>query len=329
MTRDSHYGDLQFFATAAKGAETLLADEVRTIAAEGDPGDAAVAQERGGVSFDGPLALGYRVCLWSRLAQRVLLRLATLPLDGVADTLWSGLAGIDWSAHLSLDGTLAVDFAGLGTAVGVTNTLFGAQRTKDVIVDQFRALLDRRPSVDLARPDLRVNVYVGRREADVAIDLSGESLHRRGYRARGEQAEAPLKETLAAAILVRAGWPAIAAAGGSLVDPLCGSGTLPIEAAMIAADLAPGLLREAAAPRGPKWGFAGWLGHDVRLWEKLVAEATHWSPVASPARAGPAAPSPSPSATTATRARSRWLRPTSPAPAWASSCASNAVSSPA
>jgi len=273
MTRDSHDGDLQFFATAAKGAETLLADEVRTIAAEGDPGDAAVAQERGGVSFDGPLALGYRVCLWSRLAQRVLLRLATLPLDGGADAFWSGLAGIDWSAHLSPDGTLAVDFAGLGTAVGVTNTLFGAQRTKDVIVDQFRALLDRRPSVDLARPDLRVNVYVGRREADVAIDLSGESLHRRGYRARGEQAEAPLKETLAAAILVRAGWPAIAAAGGSLVDPLCGSGTLPIEAAMIAADLAPGLLREAAAPRGPKWGFAGWLGHDVRLWEKLVAEA--------------------------------------------------------
>jgi 23S rRNA (guanine2445-N2)-methyltransferase / 23S rRNA (guanine2069-N7)-methyltransferase len=204
MTRDSHDGDLQFFATAAKGAETLLADEVRTIAAEGDPGDAAVAQERGGVSFDGPLALGYRVCLWSRLAQRVLLRLATLPLDGGADAFWSGLAGIDWSAHLSPDGTLAVDFAGLGTAVGVTNTLFGAQRTKDVIVDQFRALLDRRPSVDLARPDLRVNVYVGRREADVAIDLSGESLHRRGYRARGEQAEAPLKETLAAAILVRA-----------------------------------------------------------------------------------------------------------------------------
>ena len=273
MTRDSHYGDLQFFATAAKGAETLLADEVRTIATEHDAGDASVAQERGGVSFGGPLALGYRVCLWSRLAQRVLLRLATLPLDGDADTLWSGLAGIDWSAHLSPDGTLAVDFAGLGTAVGVTNTLFGAQRTKDVIVDQFRARLDRRPSVDLAHPDLRVNVYVGRREAAVAIDLSGESLHRRGYRAPGEQAEAPLKETLAAAILVRAGWPAIAAAGGSLVDPLCGSGTLPIEAAMIAADLAPGLLREAAAPRGPKWGFAGWLGHDVRLWEKLVAEA--------------------------------------------------------
>ncbi len=125
------------------------------------------------------------------------------------------------------DGALAVDFAGLGAAVGVTNTMFGAQRTKDAIVDQFRARFGRRPSVDVARPDLRVNVYVGRREAVVAIDLSGESLHRRGYRAPGEQSEAPLKETLAAALLVRAGWPGIAAAGGSAVDPLCGSGTLP------------------------------------------------------------------------------------------------------
>ncbi len=258
---------------AAKGAEELLADELRTLAADQRTGAATVARERGGVSFEGPLALGYRACLWSRLAQRVLLRVASVPLAGGADAFWSGLAEIDWSAHLSPDGTLAVDFAGLGAAVGVTNTLFGAQRTKDVIVDQLRIRFDRRPSVDLARPDLRVNVYVGRREAVVAVDLSGESLHRRGYRAPGEQTAAPLKETLAAAILVRAGWPAIAAAGGSVLDPLCGSGTLPIEAAMIAADLAPGLLREAAAPSGPRWGFTGWLGHDVRLWEKLVAEA--------------------------------------------------------
>ncbi len=116
----------------------------------------------------------------------------------------------------------------------------------------------------------------------MAIDLSGESLHRRGYRAPGEQAEAPLKETLAAAILVRAGWPAIAAAGGSLVDPLCGSGTLPIEAALIAADVAPGLLREAAAPRGPKWGFAGWLGHDAvcgrSWWRRRASAAQRRSP---------------------------------------------------
>ncbi len=275
LTRDRRANDLQFFATAAKGVEALLADELRALAAETGLGDtpATVVEERGGASFAGPLALGYRACLWSRLAQRVLLRLAKLPLDGGTDAFWSGLEAIDWTAHLPPDGTLAVDFAGLGAAVGVTNTMFGAQRTKDAIVDQFRARFGRRPSVDVARPDLRVNVYVGRREAVVAIDLSGESLHRRGYRAPGEQSEAPLKETLAAALLVRAGWPGIAAAGGSAVDPLCGSGTLPIEAALIAADVAPGLLREVAGPNGPRWGFTGWMGHDPDLWQRLVAEA--------------------------------------------------------
>ena len=269
MTRADADTHRHFFATAAKGAEALLVDELRALTADG--GD--VRAERGGASFSGPLELGYRACLWSRVAQRVLLRLATVSLEGDAEALWVGLAEIDWAAHLSPDGTLAVDFAGLGTAVGVSNTLFGAQRTKDVIVDQLRARFGRRPSVDPARPDLRVNVYVGRREAVVAIDLSGDSLHRRGYRTPGEQAEAPLKETLAAALLLRAGWPAVAAAGGSVVDPLCGSGTLPIEAALLAADVAPGLVREAAGPDGPHWGFAGWRGHDPALWQGLVAQA--------------------------------------------------------
>ncbi len=282
-----------FFATAAKGAEALLVDELRALAAdaagavrtEQDGAEAeqrdtlraehggGVRAEHGGASFSGPLELGYRACLWSRVAQRVLLRLATVSLEGDPEALWSGLAEIDWTAHLSPDGTLAVDFAGLGAVVGVTNTLFGAQRTKDVIVDQLRARFGRRPSVDPARPDLRVNVYVGRREATVAIDLSGDSLHRRGYRRPGEQVEAPLKETLAAAVLLRAGWPAVAAAGGSVVDPLCGSGTLPIEAALQAADVAPGLLREAAGADGPHWGFLGWRGHDAALWKRLVAQA--------------------------------------------------------
>jgi 23S rRNA (guanine2445-N2)-methyltransferase / 23S rRNA (guanine2069-N7)-methyltransferase len=254
MSRDTADADLTFFATAARGAESLLTDELRTMAAAAGWSEPAVAEERGGVSFAGPLAFGYRACLWSRLAQRVLLQLATLPLAGGADAFWDRLAALDWTAHLAPDGTLAVDFGGLGSSVGVTNTLFGAQRTKDVIVDQFRERFGRRPSVDPARPDVRFNVYVGRREALVSLDLSGESLHRRGYREPGRQAEAPLKETLAAAILTRAGWPAMAAAGGSVVDPLCGSGTLPIEAALIAADVAPGLLREAAAPA---WSEAG------------------------------------------------------------------------
>jgi 23S rRNA (guanine2445-N2)-methyltransferase / 23S rRNA (guanine2069-N7)-methyltransferase len=268
--------DLRFFATAAPGAEALLADELREIAAGSTPPTAAagtVRAERGGVSFSGDLALGYRVCLWSRLAQRVLLQLAAIPPSGDPDALWTGLAAVDWSDHLAPDGTLAVDFVGQGKAAGVDNTLYGAQRVKDVIVDQLRARHGRRPSVDLVHPDLRVDVHVGGREAVVAVDLSGESLHRRGYRTPGEQAAAPLKETLAATILVRAGWPQVAAADGSVVDPLCGSGTLPLEAALMAADVAPGLLREAAGPDGPRWGFAGWRGHDKRLWRELVAQA--------------------------------------------------------
>ncbi|HUK77818.1 MAG TPA: THUMP domain-containing protein, partial [Thermoleophilia bacterium] len=282
MTRTPRDTDLHFFATAATGAEALLVDELRVLAGPGATPNGggtrgerggAVRPERGGASFAGPLELGYRACLWSRVAQRVLLRLAVVPLEGDPEALWSGLAAIDWAAHLSPDGTLAVDFAGLGAPVGVTNTLFGARRTKDVIVDQLRARFGRRPSVDPARPDVRVNVYVGRREAVVALDLSGDSLHRRGYRTPGAQAEAPLKETLAAALLLRAGWPELAAAGGSVVDPLCGSGTLPIEAALLAADIAPGLLRDAAGADGPHWGFAGWQGHDPALWTKLVAQA--------------------------------------------------------
>ena len=145
---------------------------------------------------------------------------------------------IDWAEHLAADGTLAVDYVAVDS--GLTHTRYGAQKVKDAIVDQFRDATGERPSVDLKRPDLRINVFVQRGEATVSLDLSGDSLHRRGYRTPGEQVTAPLKETLAAAILLRAGWPAIAAAGGSVVDPLCGSGTLPIEAALIACDIAPG-----------------------------------------------------------------------------------------
>jgi len=282
----------RYFATAAKGVETLLATELEAILSGRDWSAPGIGRTRGGVSFEGPLEAGYRVCLWSRLAQRVILRLATIALPARdPEALWRGLAEIDWTVHIPSRGTLAVDFGGRGAGVGVDNSLFGAQRVKDVIVDQLRQRSGVRPSVDLRRPDVRVNVYVARGEATVGIDLSGESLHRRGYRAPGEQAEAPLKETLAAAVLLRAGWPEVAAEGGSVLDPLCGSGTLPIEAALMVADVAPGLLRgpgdgrpdgrptaeqsryPAARRADHRWGFAGWLGHDEELWRRLCAEA--------------------------------------------------------
>src|SRR5690606_35285809 len=246
---------LEFFATAPRGLEPLLADELRAL------GAADVREGRGGVAFGGPLRIGYAACLWSRTANRVLLPLARFPA-ATPEALYAGVHTIDWGEHLSPDATLAVDFVSSRSAI--THTQFGAQKVKDAVVDRLREQTGRRPSVRPERPDLQLNVYVHRDEAQLAVDLSGESLHRRGYRPAG--AAAPLKENLAAALLLRAGWPALAAEGAPLLDPMCGSGTLPIEAALIAADIAPGLARDY-------YGFLGWLGHIPAVWRQLREEA--------------------------------------------------------
>ena len=174
-----------------------------------------------------------------------------------------------------MDATLAVDFTGVNDRI--RDTRFGAVRIKDAIVDQFRATSGgKRPSVDARAPDVRVNAHLAGTRVAISIDLSGQSLHRRGYRADKVQVEAPLKENLAAGLLLYAAWPSEAAAGASLLDPLCGSGTLPIEAALMAADVAPGLLRaEAEAKPGaaPAFGFLHWNGHDAALWAALLLEA--------------------------------------------------------
>ncbi len=253
---------LPFFATVPRGMESLLAGELRSLGAE------HVKQARAGVSFQGALETAYRVCLWSRLAGRVLLPLATGPAaDG--DQLYATTYGVDWDVHLGVDGTLAVDFS--GTSDTIRDTRYGAVRMKDAVVDQFRARHGaRRPSVDTRAPDLRINGHLVRGRLTISLDLSGDSLHRRGYRTDRVQVEAPLKENLAAAVLLFAAWPQEAAAGGSFLDPLCGSGTLPIEAAFMAADVAPGLLR-AEGLSG--FAFLRWLGHDGAAWERLVGEA--------------------------------------------------------
>lgn len=247
--------ELSFFVTAPAGIEPLALLEL------GELGAIAPKPARGGVSFTGSLELAYRVCLWSRTASRVLLPLATFPVTA-AEALYAGIYALPWDEHLDPDGTLCIEFN--GSAPGITHTHFGAQRVKDAIVDQFRARYGRRPSIDRQQPQLRLHVHLRDGQATVSLDLSGDSLHRRGY--RETTVLAPLKETLAAALLLKAGWPAIAAAGGPLLDPLCGSGTLPIEAAWIAGDQAPGLLRTY-------WGFNGWLGHIPALWSRLLAEA--------------------------------------------------------
>jgi len=245
----------QFFVTAPLGMELLLADELRTL------GAAEVAETRAGVSFGGNLETAYKACLWSRLANRILLPLDRFPAVS-PEALYEGIRRVEWSAHLDSQATFAVDFA--SSRSKINHTLFGAQKVKDGIVDYFREHYGIRPSVRLDRPDLRVNVYLDRDVATVSIDLSGESLHKRAYRQEG--GKAPLKENLAAAVLLRAGWPKIAESGGHFIDPMCGSGTLPIEAALMASDFAPGLLR-------PHFGLFGWKKHDGVLWQNLVNEA--------------------------------------------------------
>ena len=246
---------MEFFATAPKGMTDLLAVELR------DLGAPDVSETRGGVRFQGDLAVAYRACLWSRIATRILLPLTEFAAPS-AEALYEGARGLDWSAHLDASRTLAIDAHVSSSAV--THSHYAALRIKDAIVDGFMASSGERPSVDTATPDIRVNCYLHRDQATLYLDLSGTSLHQRNYRLSA--GEAPLKENLAAAILMRAGWPEIARAGGGFVDLMCGSGTLPIEAAMMAADIAPGLTRDF-------FGFSGWRQHDAAAWEALLIEA--------------------------------------------------------
>ena len=248
----------RLYVTAPAGTADLAADELAAF------GATEIKAQRGGVACFGSLETAYRACLWSRVANRVLLPIADFPAP-TPDALYAGARDVDWREHLSLDDTLAVDCTSSRSAI--THTQFASQRVKDAVVDQFRERSGSRPSVDLAAPDVRLNLHLDRDVATLAIDLSGESLHRRGYRA--QQGAAPLKENLAAAVLLRAGWPKLVSADdGALgfVDPLCGSGSLAIEAALIAGDIAPGLTRN-------DFGFLGWQRHDEALWQRLVGEA--------------------------------------------------------
>ena len=246
---------MALFATAPRDLVSLLHRELAGIGAKHLRGGYA------GVRFRGDLALAYRACLWSRLASRILLPLKSFPA-ATQDALYAGVGAIAWSEHIPDGATLAVDFT--STRSQIRHTRFGAQKVKDAVVDQLRDLTGARPSVDRARPDVRINAHVDRDVATIAIDLSGDSLHRRGYRLRG--GPAPLKENVAAAMLIHGGWPDMADAGKPLLDPMCGSATLLIEGALMAADAAPGLSREY-------FGLQGWGGHDAALWEQLLDEA--------------------------------------------------------
>jgi len=246
----------KFTVTAARGMLPLLAKELAEM------GIKETKEEQGNIRFIGTMEDAYRVCLWSRVAIRVLKPMAHFSAK-TTDELYQGIHDLPWEEHIDAEGsTIAVDFNSFRSKIH--HTQYGAQRVKDGVVDRFREQTGERPSVDLHQPDLRINVYLKNNQAIVSIDLSGESLHKRGYRV--VTTPAPLKEHLAAAILLTAEWPRLAKQGWGLIDPMCGSGTILIEAAMMAADIAPGIHRDY-------FGFLYWKQHDKEAWQRLKAEA--------------------------------------------------------
>lgn len=240
-----------FFATTAKGVEEVLAAELVRLGAED------VATESGGVRFGGGMEAAYRANLWLRTASRVLMPLAEFACE-TPEQLYQGVRTVDWTSYLTPAMTLAVDCNLRDSAL--THSGFVALKTKDAMVDDVRDRLGSRPNVDTKDPDLRVNVRLFRNRCTLSLDCSGTPLDRRGYRL--ERHEAPLKENLAAALVELSGWD------GSvpLLDPMCGTGTIAIEAALKALRIPSGLLRAG-------FGFQRWLGFDRPLWDRLVEEA--------------------------------------------------------
>ncbi len=244
-----------FIAPTSRGTEGVLAAELRALGAAG------VEEVRGAVRFEGPLSTAYRALLWSRVASRVLLVLRRFPAPDER-ALYDAVRAIRWSEHLGPDLTLAVDC--VGQAPWLSNSHFAELRVKDAVVDRVRAETGIRPGVDLRAPDIRLHLHLSEGVGTLSLDLAGEALHRRSIsRVTGD---APLKENLAAAILLLAGWPEAASAGAPLLDPMCGAGTLLIEAGWMARDVAPGLGRV-------RWGFQRWRGHEPARWKVLLAEA--------------------------------------------------------
>ena len=246
-----------FFLQAPRGTEAVVAEELVSL------GLGSALAGRGGVELTGDLEVGYRACLWARTPSRALLVLHRFEAKD-AEALYEGVHTVDWGEHFGADQTLAVSCTMTGTSEELRAPRFVTLKVKDAIVDRIRDEERRRPNIDRERPDIRIHVHVHDAAVTLSLDFSGEGLHHRGLGRRA--LEAPLKENLAAIVLRLAGWPTIAAEGGPLVDPMCGSGTLLIEGLAMALDVAPGLARD-------RHGFEAWRGHDKAVWRRMVAQA--------------------------------------------------------
>ncbi|PZD72987.1 Ribosomal RNA large subunit methyltransferase K/L [Acaryochloris thomasi RCC1774] len=240
-----------YFATVARGLESLAAEELETLGASSvEPGFC-------GVSFIGDSALLYKVNLWARLPFRILQSLKEFPCQDAQD-LYRGIQTLDWQTYLTPEQTLAVKATGKNRQLNHTH--FTALQVKNAIVDQQQQRFDERSSVDPQTPDVLINVHIHRDLCTVSLDSSGSSLHRRGY--RPAVGAAPLKESLAAALIHMSQWQP----DQPFMDPLCGSGTLPLEAGLISINQAPGLYRES-------FGFETWPNFESELWHSLRQNA--------------------------------------------------------
>jgi 23S rRNA (guanine2445-N2)-methyltransferase / 23S rRNA (guanine2069-N7)-methyltransferase len=245
---------LEFLITAAKGLDELLLEELSSICP-----DSQLKSKPGQVIMFAEIEDAYKVCLWSRLANRVLLKLSDGPV-GEAEDLYKIADKVNWPTHFGIKNTFVVDFN--GTNQQINNTQFGALKIKDAIVDQFTTFFDERPSISKIAPDIRIHARLWRDNLSIYLDMSGRSLHQRHYRSK--TGLAPVKEHIACAMLIRSGWSKNQHL--PLLDPMCGSGTIVIEGALMAANIAPGLKRDY-------WGFTQWQQHEENIWQALISHA--------------------------------------------------------
>jgi len=246
----------RFFANCPKNMGELSAKEIKNL------GGTDIKTAPAGVSFSGNLETAYNMLIWSRISGRLFLELSTFEANS-PENIYEKTGEIDWQKEMKLETSFSISCDLINSTV-VNHPNFASQRVKDAIVDQFRNSTGERPSVNSDNPDLRIHLLLKYNTGTLSIELSGNSLHKRGY--RGSGGPATLKENLAAALLLRSGWAEIASRGGSFLDLFCGTGTLPIEAALIAGDIAPALISGSNGP-------VGWLNHNTNLWEKLIEEA--------------------------------------------------------
>lgn len=242
----------QYLAITSRGLENLLAEELEQLGAQ------SIQVVHAGVRFKADQSTAYRCCLWTRISSRIIQVLSEFTVRDDMD-LYLGAAAINWTEYFSNATRIVVDFN--GTNREIRNSQYGAMKVKDAIVDRFTKADLRRPNIDREQPDLRIHMRLSGEKGVLGLDMAGSGLHQRGYRT--EAGRAPLRETHAAALVLKSGWTP----GQPLLDPMCGSGTLLIEAAMMAADIAPGLKRK-------RWGFESIKDFDKDAWLEIHAEAS-------------------------------------------------------